>query len=65
MTSEDKTYDETFLSLDEVRPLVGNPHRVTIFRWIRLGTFPAAVRISPRKLAWRRGDIDRFLKERQ
>jgi predicted DNA-binding transcriptional regulator AlpA len=51
--------------LNEVRQHVGNPHRTTLWRWIAQGTFPPAVHLSPRKLAWRESSINRWLEARK
>ncbi|WP_261546080.1 helix-turn-helix transcriptional regulator [Burkholderia multivorans] len=35
--------------------------RTTIYYRIKAGTFPAAVKLGPRSVGWRAGDIDAFL----
>lgn len=35
--------------------------RSTIYQRIQQGTFPAPVRLGPRAVGWRAGDIDAFL----
>jgi len=58
--------DETYLLLDEVRARIPtNPHRATLDRWIRLGVFPAPVRLGLRRLGWRKADIDAWLEGRR
>ena len=41
------------------RGLVSN--RTTLNRWVRLGRFPAPIRIGPNSLAWREQSINEFL----
>lgn len=57
--------DDKLLSLKEVLPRIGNPHRSTVWRFVRLGIFPAPMRLGLRKLAWRESDIDAWLANRR
>jgi predicted DNA-binding transcriptional regulator AlpA len=54
-----------YLTLAEVRAEIPSaPHRVSIWRWIRRGQFPAPVQIGQRKLVWRATEVNRWLAER-
>jgi predicted DNA-binding transcriptional regulator AlpA len=64
-TTSATTCDDKLLSLAKILPRVGNPHRSTIWRWIRLGIFPKPKRLGPRKLVWYESEITRWLDERR
>jgi prophage regulatory protein len=38
--------------------------RSTLFRWERAGAFPARLRVGPGIVAWRKSDIDDWLRSR-
>jgi prophage regulatory protein len=38
-----------------------NLSRTTLWRLARVGDFPAPVRISPGRIAWRRSDLERWI----
>lgn len=38
--------------------------RATIYRGVRAGTFPAPVRITERRVAWRESDVQAWIKSR-
>ncbi len=40
-------------------------NRMTLRRWVKKGAFPAPFRISPKRLAWRAPEVEKFLEERQ
>lgn len=48
---------ERLLSWPQVRPMVGGIGRATWWRAIRRGDAPPAIKISPRRVAWRESDI--------
>jgi len=52
-----KTQEQTFLSVQEVRPLVGNPSVSTIYRWMDLKIFPKPVKLGPNKVGWRTNTV--------
>lgn len=39
-------------------------HRATIYRLVAAGQFPPQIRLSKRRVAWRAGDIERWLASR-
>jgi len=54
-----------FLILPEVQAAIpGNPHRVSIWRWIKRGVFPRPICIGTRKLVWRASEVKGWLEER-
>jgi prophage regulatory protein len=53
------------LSFPQLQSLIGRPARCTVVRWIKQGTFPAPVKIGPRRIAWRTRDIDVWLSNRE
>jgi predicted DNA-binding transcriptional regulator AlpA len=52
--------NETLMSLREVADFVGVNER-TIARWSNAGRFPSPLRLGPRILRWRAGDIQAAL----
>lgn len=40
-------------------------HRVTIHRWVKQGILPPPLRITARKIGWRRSTIENLLKSRE
>ncbi len=55
---------EKLLSFKEVAARVGGASRVTVWRWVQAGHFPAPIRIGLRKIAWRERDIETWLSRR-
>ena len=53
------------VSFAQLQHLIGAPARCTVSRWVREGTFPQPVKIGPRRIAWRRADVERWLASRQ
>ena len=47
----------------EVQELLG-VSRPTLYRWLKLGTFPRPIKIGPQKIAWRRADIVEWIANR-
>ncbi|EIX1762584.1 AlpA family phage regulatory protein [Cronobacter sakazakii] len=39
--------------------------RMTIWRYIKAGTFPDCIKLGPKRVAWRRKDIMAWLESRQ
>ena len=39
--------------------------RSTIYSWIELKLFPPPVKIGPRRVAWRKSDIDKWMASRR
>lgn len=52
-------------SFQELQNRIGAPSRCSVVRWVRAGSFPAPVRIGPRRIAWRRGDVEAWLAQRK
>lgn len=57
------TQGERFLRLPEVRQRV-SVARSTIWHWIRLGQFPAPIRLGPNTSAWRESEIEAWIAAR-
>ena len=38
--------------------------RSTLYRWIKKGLLPLQVKIGPRRVAWRKSDVDRWIATR-
>ena len=55
---------ERLLPWSKVRPLIGDQGRTTWWRAIRRGEAPAAVKVSPNRVAWRESDIRRWQEQR-
>lgn len=56
--------DDDILRWPQVQPLTGAPHRSTVNRRERKGTFPKRIRLGPNSVGWRRGDIKKWIAER-
>lgn len=54
-----------FVRLPEALRIAGGVHRNTLYRWVEEGKFPRFHRLSERVVAWRRSDLDRWIKEHQ
>ena len=54
---------EVLLSLEEVLRRTACK-RSTLYRWIAAGLFPPPVKIGPRRVAWRKSDVDRWIATR-
>jgi predicted DNA-binding transcriptional regulator AlpA len=64
MTQRNATLSNEYLTLDQVLARVGNPHRSTVWRWIRRGLFPSPRRrLGQRRMLWLEDEIDRWLDE--
>ncbi len=55
---------DSLVSPTEAARLLG-AHRVTIHRWVKQGILPAPLRITSRKIGWRRSTIESLLKSRE
>ena len=53
------------MRLPEVMEVIGIKGRVTIWRWVKAGTFPKPVKLGPRLHAWRRADIEQWIETRE
>jgi prophage regulatory protein len=53
---------QPLLTMDEVMKITGFS-RTTVNRGIRMGWFPAPIRLGPRAIRWERETIERFLRE--
>jgi len=51
------------LRLPAVIAVVG-VSRVSIWRWVRAGTFPRPIRLGARAVGWRDSDVQRWLETR-
>ena len=38
--------------------------RVTIYQWTKTGAFPAPIKLSERRIAWRESDVRRWIDSR-
>lgn len=54
---------DSLLTLPTVSRRVGDPSRATLYRWMRAGTFPRAVRIAG-KSYWSAREIDAWIATR-
>jgi prophage regulatory protein len=56
------------LDINEVGRLIGGDrkpvNKVTIWRWVRAGTFPEPVRVSASTVRWHEADVDKWLASR-
>jgi excisionase family DNA binding protein len=37
-------------------------HPRTLYKWVKSGKFPGPIRISPRRLRWRRSAVEQFVR---
>lgn len=49
--------------LNEVAAMV-TVSRSTLWRWIKQGIFPTPIKLGPRRIAWRRSDVNAWLDSR-
>ena len=66
MDSADDSPDgssEVLLPLEEVLRRTACK-RSTLYRWIKKGLFPASVKLGPRRVAWRKSEVDRWIATR-
>ena len=54
---------EELLPLHELLRRTGC-RRSTIYAWIQRGLFPAPVRLGPRRVAWRKSEVDHWIATR-
>ena len=48
---------------NEAAKIVG-AHRLTLYRWMKQGRFPATVKLGPQSVGWRLSDLEAWLSER-
>jgi len=53
------------LRFHQVRELVGNPSRTTVWRWCRDGNFPRPIRLSSGLIAWREKAVLEWVESRE
>lgn len=51
------TQNINFLNLADVLQMIP-ASRASLYRWMAQGSFPAAVKIGPKRIAWRASDIE-------
>jgi prophage regulatory protein len=56
--------DDDLIRIRALLPLVGKPSRSTLYEWTARGTFPGPVRLGPRAVAWRKGDVRQWQRSR-
>jgi prophage regulatory protein len=44
--------------------LLGNIHRVTLWKWEKAGEFPKRIRLGKRAVGWLESDVARFIDQR-
>lgn len=54
---------ERFISFPELKHLIGNRSRTTIWRWVRTGHFPSPHKIGPNSSAWLESDVKEWCKQ--
>jgi len=58
------TTTDTILRLPAVLARVGLS-RMTLYRLMRAGQFPPALKLSPKAVGWRASDVDHWIEQRQ
>ncbi len=53
---EGPQWAERLMAMADVVALIG-VSKVTLYHWIKIGDFPAAIRLSERRVAWRESDV--------
>jgi prophage regulatory protein len=53
----------TYRSWPDVKPITGNKHRATVWRWVKAGLFPAPVKIGPNSVAWKEHEIEEWAED--
>ena len=64
MTTPTSTPLDCFLDWQALRELIP-VSRTTLWQWRRRGDFPAAVRLSAGRVAWRASDVRAWMESRQ
>jgi predicted DNA-binding transcriptional regulator AlpA len=49
--------DDELIDSEEVRALFDNPHRSTIWRWVKAGLLPPPVKVGPNTIRWWRREV--------
>lgn len=56
---------DRLLTFDRLKPEKGVPYsRQHIYVLVEQGDFPKPIRLSPRRIAWRDSDIEKWIEER-
>lgn len=48
----------------ELKSLIGNPSYVTVWRWIRKGSFPKALKLGPNSIGWKYSSVKNWIETR-
>ena len=56
--------DDSILRPNDVLAMLG-VSRSTLWRWVRAGLLPPAIKLGQRAVGWRRSTIERWLEERE
>lgn len=63
MTQSTTQIENCMIGWDELRQHYLPVSRTTAFKMIREGRFPEPIRLSPRRIAWRKSDVLEWLKD--
>jgi len=55
---------DRILRQQEVRQLIGNPSRATLYRWIQRGEFPPPVTLGGGSVGWRESVVQSWIEDR-
>ncbi len=55
--------NDRFIGSKELRKIVGNKSRVTIWRWVRSGFLPKPRKIGPNSIAWLESEINEWIEK--
>jgi len=56
---------QKFIRFPAVKEITGGTSRVTIWRWVRAGIFPAPIKIGPNSSAWLLEDVLAWVSSRK
>ena len=66
MSQKNATDSNNYLTLEEVLARVGNPHRSTVWRWVKRGLFPQPRRqLGQRRMLWAEREVAYWLEARR
>ena len=57
--------DEGFLRWPELRPLIANASRTTVWRWEKRGEFPRRCKLSRNVVGWPRASVLAWIADKQ
>lgn len=57
--------DDNLIRLDEVRKMLGNVSRSSLYEWQRRNNFPPGIHLGERTVAWRREAIRKWISDRE